>query len=123
MSYREIFSILSILIFFAGTTFWVLYFFCINPVYRWMQTSSSVLGQVIFVLCLFYYTISMAGFLFVVLIDVEPNTDGMEMHVLLTTFAIAIPSIALIGYCIRLVFKGLEYLGTIHNKIKNKRMS
>jgi hypothetical protein len=122
MSYREIFSIISIIIFSTGTLVWILYFFCVNPVYNLLSNIKADLSFIYFMCFMAYYCLSVCGVVLVVIFDVGPNGDGMEMHELITMFGCMIPTALLlitIGYGIH---RGVNYLKSIHESICKKRM-
>lgn len=123
MSYREIFSIISIIMFSTGTLVWVLYFFCVAPVYNMLCNIKSSAGYITFMVFMGYYCLSILGVVLVVMLDVGPNRDGLKMYELLTMFGCMIPTalmfVAIGGGCIKLY----NYLKSIHHSIHNKRMS
>lgn len=123
MSYREVFSIISIIMFSAGTLIWLLYFFCINPVYNMLCNIKSSTGYMTFMIFMGYYCLSILGVFFVVIFDLGPNKDGLQMYELITMFGCMIPTalmfVAIGSGCIKLY----NYLKSIHHYIHNKRMS
>ncbi|HCJ8661093.1 TPA: hypothetical protein NV758_001600 [Escherichia coli] len=123
MSYREIFSIISIIMFSTGTLAWLLYFFCINPVYNMLCNIKSSAGYITFMVFMGYYCLSILGVVLVVIFDVGPNSDGMEIHELITMFGCMIPTALLFVATGSGLIKLYNYLKSIHNSIHNKRMS
>ncbi|MED6536183.1 hypothetical protein [Escherichia phage BF17] len=122
MSYREIFSIITIIVFSLGSLIWLLYYFCVTPVYNMLNSVRSDVGIVSFIIFMAYYMLSITGLVLVVIFDLGPNQDGMEMWELITMFACMIPAFGVCAGVFYGLCKGVNYLKNIHNTIRKKRM-
>lgn len=121
MTYRDWFCIAQILIATAGTVVLLMYFFCVGPVYRFMNTDQPWWIVTLTMTGLLYYIGSIISVLIEVVFGGINSGTGEEWYIFYTVLS-AIPlALAIVGFVLYIVHLILNFFGMIHEKIKHKK--
>lgn len=121
MTYRDWFCIIQILIATAGTLVVLMYYFCVGPVYRFINSDQPWWIVTLFFLCCLYYVGSIISVVIEVIFGGIGNSDGGEWYIFYSVLA-AIPfCLAICGFVLYIINLILGFFGMLHGKIKQKK--